>query len=85
MENIHNDYPQLDEDDKEFAKRLLFIDLIENVIKNRKTKKGPQLLGTIIDNDLQELKRIQNYEAACLYRDTRDHFKEDIILFDKGY
>ena len=85
MENMHNEYPKLNEHDREFNRKLLFIALIENITKNRSTKKGPQTLREIIENDLQQFKRIQNYEACCLYRDTREHFKDDIDLLDKGY
>lgn len=84
-EDLHNEYRYMDEDDRGFTRRLLFLDLIETVTHNRKVKRGPQTIKQIIHNDLKEFTEKQNYEACWLYRDTRDHFQIDIEHLDKGW
>ena len=82
IENIHKEYPLMDEESRSFTRRLLFLDLIETVHDNRKWNRGPQKIKQIMRNDIAEFLRHQNYEACWLYSDTLNHFKKDIEDFD---
>lgn len=85
IEQMHNDYPDMNEDTRDFTRKLLFVELIENVHQNRRSGKGPKTIAKLIYNDMEEFKRVGNYEACWLYKDLKDEFAEDIKIFDKGY
>lgn len=77
-----NDYRDMEEDDKGFLLRLLFHDFLATVDFNRLKKKGPQFLKTIIDNDMQEHIRLQNFEACIVLKDMSNMFKVEINNHD---
>jgi hypothetical protein len=77
-----DDYRDMEEDDKSFLLRLLFHDFLATVDYNRLKKKGPQFLKTIIDNDMQEHVRLQNYEACVVIRDMKNMFNIEINNHD---
>jgi hypothetical protein len=79
---LHKDYTELDPESREFAQRILFHDLVETLIHNRERASGPQTLQNIMQNDVREYERLDNYEACCLYRDTYNSFCEDIWEID---
>ena len=77
-----NDYRDMEEDDKSFLLRLLFHDFLATVDFNRLKKKGPQFLKTIIDNDMKEHIRLQNFEACIVLKDMSNMFKVEINNHD---
>jgi hypothetical protein len=76
------DYRDMEEDDKSFLLRLLFHDFLATVDYNRLKKKGPQFLKTIIDNDMKEHIRLQNFEACIVLKDMSNMFKVEINNHD---
>jgi len=76
------DYRDMEEDDKSFLLRLLFHDFLATVDYNRLKKKGPQFLKTIIDNDMREHIRLQNFEACIVLKDMSNMFKVEINNHD---
>lgn len=85
IEDMHSEYPDMNEDVRDFTRRLLFIELIENVHHNRRTLKGPKTIAALIQNDIAEFIKHNNFEACWLYKDLKDQFIEDIEIFDKDY
>ena len=85
IQDMHKEYPDMSEDAREFARRLLFIELIENIHTNRSSLQGPKTIKQLMHNDVEEFLNHQNFEAAWIYRDVRDQFKADIEEFDSGY
>ena len=76
------DYRYMEQGDKDFVIRLLFHGYLETVDHNRRKKKGPQFIKTIIQNDFKEHIRLQNYEACMVICDMRKRYKIEIELHD---
>lgn len=76
------DYRFMEQCDRDFVIRFLFLDYLETVDFNRRKKKGPQFIKTIIQNDLKEHVRLQNYEACMVIYDMKDKFRKEIDLHD---
>ncbi len=82
MERPFEDYKTMEIEDRKFVLRMLFLDFLETVDHNRRKKKGPQFLKTIIDNDMGEHIRLQNYEACMVLRDMKVMFRWEIEAHD---
>ena len=78
------DYKESTDEDRSFLLRLLFLDYLETVDSNRRRKKGPQMIMDIIDNDMKEHVRLQNYEACAVIRDLKHMFKWELDNHDNN-
>ena len=76
------DYRDMPIEDRQFVLRMLFVDFLETVDHNRRKKKGPQFIKTIIDNDMREHIRLQNFEACIVLKDMSNMFKVEINNHD---
>jgi len=77
-----HDYNDMEQDDRTFVLRLMFHDFLSTVDFNRRKGKGPQFIRTIINNDMQEHIRLQNFEACIVLKDMSEMFKEEIDNHD---
>ena len=82
--NQHEDYFQLDDEQRDFLQRLLFFEYIEEleVIAFKLGRKRPHL-AYAIHADMEHHIKNESYETAQLYKDMAKRFKKEIIDFDK--
>ena len=80
----HDDYFELDEEQRDFLQRLLFLDYLEALeeMKFKLLGRRPHL-AYVIQADMQYHIENESYETAQLYMDIAKRFKKEIIDFDK--
>jgi len=82
IDRPYADYRFMDDRDKDFMVNYEFHNFIDSVEFNRKRNKEPFKISTIIENDLQEHIRLQNFEACMLIRDIKLKYKQVIEQTD---
>ena len=80
----HDDYFELDAEQRDFLQRLLFLDYLESleVMEFKLLGRRPHLAYTI-HADMEHHIKNESYETAQLYKDMAKRFKKEIIDFDK--
>lgn len=74
-------YSNLDNRDKEFFQRVVWIELMDHVVDNREEDRYPTNLLDKIDIELEYHLELENYEAAQLLKDILERFETEIIDF----
>jgi len=78
----HDDYFQLDDEQRDFLQRLLFFEYIEE-LEVMDFKLGRRTcLAQLLRADMQYHIENESYETAQLYMDIARRFKKEIINFD---
>ena len=78
----HDDYFELDAEQRDFLQRLLFFEYIEELeVIDFKLGRKP-CLAILLKADMQHHIENESYETAALYMDIARRFKKEIINFD---
>jgi len=78
----HDDYFQLDAEQRDFLQRLLFFEYIEELEVMDFKLGRTSCLAQLLYDDMQYHIENESYETAQLYMDIARRFKKEIINFD---
>lgn len=80
-DHLFDNYLEIDEEQKSFLQRLIFLEYVEQVEKDRFNEKSHLTVFNTMSIDMLEYKEDENYEACKCMQDIINRFEEEFEDF----